>query len=263
MTMAPWKSSVIKDHVETAERLTKIARAAFVYLGNNPRASEGETKDFILSEFRRHGLVMDKPFDTPIVAFGSHAADPHYHPVPGSRRLAPGTLVMIDVWGRLKGRHKPYADITWMGYYPGTAGESKVSRETQKVFDAVIAARDACLNLMRRAALHANKPRAGTLPTGKAADEAANAVLRKRGYGKFILHSTGHVLGFASPHGAGRHLSRKNGYPLLKGFGYTIEPGVYMKGKFGVRSEMNFYVAASGKVVVTTPLQRKLVRIGG
>jgi len=254
-----WNNSVIRDHKEAAARLTAITRDAFQYLRDQPRATEGETKDFILREFRRHGLVMDKPFTTPIVAFGSHAADPHYHPVPGARRLAPGTLVMIDVWGRLRGRHKPYADITWMGYRGGGAesrgrrlrGRRKVSREFQNVFDAVLAARDACLKLVRR----------GALPVGKTADEAANKILRRRGYGRFIRHSTGHVLGFASPHGRGRNINRKNKYPLLKNIGYTIEPGIYMKGKLGARSEMNFYVSSAGKVIVTTPLQRRLVMI--
>jgi Xaa-Pro aminopeptidase len=249
-----WKSSVIRDHKEAAVRLTKIAQDAFEYLGEHPRATEGEVKDFILKEFRRRGLVMDKPFRTPIVGFGSNSTDPHYRPVPGARRLRPGTIVMIDVWGRLQGKHKPYADITWMGYYGGP-GNRKAPKEMQKVFDAVLAARDTCFELVHRGA------RRGALPVGSIADEAANAVIRKRGYGKFIRHSTGHVLGFASPHGNGRNLNRKNKHPLLKNFGYTIEPGIYIKGRFGVRSEMNFYVDASGKVVVTTPLQRRLVMI--
>lgn len=246
-----WKSSVVRDHEEAAARLTKTVREAFVYLGEHPRASEAQTKDFILDRFKLYGLVMDRPFATPIVGFGDHAAEPHYYPVPGSRRLKPGTLVLIDVWGRLRGRHKPYADITWMGFYG-----PKVPKETQRVFDTVLAARDACLELVRRGA------RRDALPVGSIANEAANRVIRRRGYGKFIKHSTGHVLGFASPHGRGRNLNRKNKYPLLQGFGYTIEPGIYIKGKLGVRSEMNFYVNGAGRVVVTTPLQRKLVRIG-
>jgi Xaa-Pro aminopeptidase len=233
-----WNRSVIRDHKEAAERLTRIAHAAFAYLREHTHATEGETKGFILRE---------------IVAFGNSSVDPHYRPVPGSRKLKPGTLVMIDVWGRLRGRHMPYADITWMGYCAGPG--LKVPREPQKVFDAVIAARDACLKLVRRGAAR------NALPIGKIADEAANKVIRGRGYGKHIKHGTGHILGFSSPHGRGRHLNRKNGHPLLKGFGYTIEPGIYIKGKFGVRSEMNFYADSSGKVVVTTPLQRRLVMI--
>lgn len=266
--MAQWNKSVIRDHEEAAARLTKIARDAFAYLGRHERVSEGETKDFILKEFRRRGILMDKPFATPIVAFGSHAAAPHYHPVPGARRLKPGTLVLIDIWGRLKGRHKPYADITWMGYYSGPRHSGnkilakKIPAETQKVFGAVLAARDACLEFIRHGATTVGARR--VLPVGKIADEKANAVIRRRGYGKFILHSTGHALGFSSPHGRyGRNLNRKNRHPLLKNVGYTIEPGVYIKGKLGVRSEINFYIASSGRVVVTTPPQRKLQRIGG
>ena len=247
-----WTARTIRLHKEAAARLDAIMRDAFAYLGVHPRASEGETKDFILAEMKRHGIVMDAPFRTPIVGFDASAAEPHYFPVPGRRRLAPGTLVLIDIWGRLRGARMPYADITWMRWH---GGAKKIPKNIQNVFDLVLRARDACLASVRAGA------RKGALPVGRDADELVRATIRRAGHGAHILHSTGHVLGFASPHGRGRNLNPKNRHRLLANFGYTIEPGVYLKGKFGVRSEMNFYVDAAGHVVVTTKLQRRLVII--
>jgi Xaa-Pro aminopeptidase len=231
-------------------------RDAFEYLRRNPGATEGGAKNFVLEEFRKRGLVMDKPFDTPIVAFNEHAAEPHYRPVPGRRRLKPGTLVLIDIWGRLRGKRRPYADITWMGYCGTGRGDgAQTPQEVRRVFSAVIGARDACLAFIRKEA------RRGRLPAGRAADEAAYAVVARAGYKKYIKHRTGHALGFVSPHGRGRHLNLKNRLPLLKNLGYTIEPGIYMNGRLGVRSEINFYIDGRGRVIVTTPPQRRLVRI--
>lgn len=245
-----WTAQEIQDHKKAAALLTTVMRSAFAFLRDDRQATEGRTKDHILAEFRRHGLTMDRPFAVPIVAFNDHAAEPHYQPVPGARRLRPGTLVLIDIWARLKGRHMPYADITWMGYCG-----PKVPAATQEVFDAVIEARDACLKFITREA------RQGRLPTGRVADDITRQSIKKAGYGRHILHSTGHALGFVSPHGRGRHLSPKNRHPLIKDLGYTIEPGIYIKGTGGARSEMNFYIDRSGRVVITTPLQRQLVRI--
>lgn len=245
-----WTKRELKDHKEAAARLTKIAHETFAFLKEHGRATEAETKDFVLARMKDGGLVMDKPFNTPIVAFNDHAAEPHYFPVPGKRALKAGTLVLLDIWARLEGRRKPYADITWMAFHG-----SRPSPQARHTFDTVLAARDACIAFIR------SELRRGRMPTGREADEAACAVLLRRGYAKHMRHRTGHALGFVSPHGRGRHLNTKNGHPLLSGLGYTVEPGVYIKGRLGVRSEMNFYIDRNGRMIVTTPLQRRLVMI--
>jgi Xaa-Pro aminopeptidase len=248
--MSTWNAAEVRDHKKAAARLTSIVYDVFAYLGKHPNTTEGGTKDLILEKMKERGLVMDKPFDTPIVAFNDHAAEPHHYPVPGRRELRPGTVVLIDIWARLRGTRMPYADITWMGF--SGAGPP---RKIRHAFDTVIAARDACLGFVR------SEARRGRMPVGRIADEAACAVLERAGYAKNIRHRTGHALGFVSPHGRGRHLNLKNAHPLLKNLGYTIEPGVYIKGEFGIRSEMNFYIDDTGRVVITTPLQRHLVVI--
>ena len=99
------------------------------------------------------------------------------------------------------------------------------------------------------------------MPIGKEIDEIGCNLLIKRGYRKNILHRTGHSIGFHSPHGKHGHLSLKNEEPILINMGYTIEPGVYLKGEFGVRSEINFFINEYRQLVLTIPVQRELVRI--
>ena len=259
-----WSLKQIQDHKESARILNTIVHSAFNYISRHKNATEFEVQKFILEEFKRFKMVMDKPFKTPIVAFGDHGAEPHYLPIPGKRKLKPGTLVLIDIWGRMDKKNQPYADITWMGYYAGEKNKKNIpaSKEIKKVIKTVFGARDSCLEIIRQDAKNNLKNPKHKITIGKIADETANAVIIKNGYKKFILHSTGHALGFASPHGRyGRNLNRKNKYPLLKNVGYTIEPGIYIKGQFGVRSEINFYINSRNNLIVTTPIQSEIIMI--
>jgi len=77
-----------------------------------------------------------------------------------------------------------------------------------------------------------------------------------------FLHSLGHGLGMASPHWRGGNFRRTNSNQIFKNVGYTIEPGIYLKGKFGARSEMDFYIDKNMKVVLSGPIQKKLICFG-
>lgn len=101
----------------------------------------------------------------------------------------------------------------------------------------------------------------GRLPTGKEADRVAHHTLVRAGYERNILHRTGHSIGSSGPHGKYGHLSLKNSESLLINLGYTIEPGLYFKGEFGIRSEINFYINKNRQIILTTPVQRKLIVI--
>ena len=186
----------------------------------------------------------------PIVAFNEHSAQPHYAIGKKSKVLKPNTLILIDIWARFKKRNYPYADITWMAYY----GKS-LPIKIQRAFDTVLKSRDAALRFIKS---HAKK---GKLPKGQAVNEKANAIIYKAGYGKHILHSIGHSIGFRSPHGADKNLNKKGDEPLKLSLGYTIEPGIYIANEFGIRSEIDFYVDETMKLHITTGLQKKMVFI--
>lgn len=244
----PWTREQIQHHIQAAVLLEKIKNESFQYLSQNLKITEYQLQQFILKKFQENKLKADR--DPPIVAFGSSAAAPHYFPPKKSRRLKPNTLVLIDIWSRSTKRKAPFADITWMGFYG-----KRVPAKIDKAFKAVIEARDKCLKFIE------SELQLGKMPIGKEADEVACKYLIKKGYKKNILHRTGHSIGFHSPHGKYSHLSLKNEEPILTNIGYTIEPGVYFLGEFGVRSEINFFITKNKQLILTTPIQRELIRI--
>jgi Xaa-Pro aminopeptidase len=246
-----WDAPEIERHRRAAALLTRIKSRVWGYLRAHPRVSERDVEQFVQTKFKRNNLVAQKPFHTQIAAFRAHTATVHYFPPKTkSSKLRANSLVLLDIWARLRKPRSPYADITWMAY----TGK-KVPRRIQKVFDIVLRARDACLAYLKR------ELGRGRIPTGAAMDNIARTLIANAGYGKNFLHSTGHCIGFNSPHGKGVNLSKRFRRPLERSVGYTIEPGIYLKGEFGIRSEMNFYITRKNKVVVTTPMQRRIVRI--
>ncbi|MBI2623432.1 MAG: aminopeptidase P family protein [Candidatus Liptonbacteria bacterium] len=202
-----WNAQKIERHHIAARLLTEMKDHVFAYLTAHPHASEYETEQFVHTEFRRSGLTAQKPFRTQIVAFNVHTATPHYFPpTRGSARLKPGTLVLLDIWGRLKTPHAPFADITWIAY----VGE-KVPQKIQRVFDIVLRARDTCLAHLKR------KLARGKMPTGAEIDAVAEKIIVEAGHKKHILHRTGHCIGFTSPHGKGVNLSLRASAARLSG----------------------------------------------
>jgi Xaa-Pro aminopeptidase len=244
-----WNKKEINAHAAAATALDAIVRGAFAYIAKTRKAAEYDVQQYILGEYRRLHMRVDK--DPPIVGFGAHSAIPHYFPEKkGSARLTPNTLVLIDVWSRFNKGHSPFADSTWVGFYGST-----IPAEVKRVYRTVIAARDAAVDYVSK------ELKRGRLPTGMAVDQAAMDIIERAGYKKYILHRTGHCIGFESPHGNSWNVNQKNPHPLSADVGYTIEPGVYLKGKFGVRSEIDFYIDANRKLHITTPVQREMVRI--
>lgn len=243
-----WTDEQIKNHKEVAEVLEKIVREAFLFIAKEKNVTEKSVQKFILAKFRKHGLKSC--LGLPIVAFNEHSALPHYAIGKRPAVLKPNTLIMIDIWARSKKKNCPYADITWMGYYGKT-----LPAKIQRAFDTVLKARDTAIRFVK------SSLRKGRLPEGRVVNEKANAIIRKAGYGAYILHSTGHSIGFRSPHGADKNINRKGDEPLKVNLGYTIEPGIYISSKFGIRSEIDFYIDKKMKLHITSGLQKKMVFI--
>lgn len=238
----------IQSHIAAGQRLDKIMEEVFGYLRKYKNCSEYEVQQFILSRYDHYNLATDKD-RTPIAAFGKSTADVHhYPPAKNSKRLKPGSLIMIDIWARMEKEGSVFADITRMAFYG-----KKVPAEIMKVYELVISARDAALGYI--ADCLKNK----VMPRGRETDLAARNIIRRAGHGKKFVHTTGHSLGLNHPHGAHKGIRTDNRRPLKAGIPYTIEPGVYLKGEFGVRSEMNFYITPDLKLKITAKTQKKLI----
>jgi Xaa-Pro dipeptidase len=244
-----WTSEQIKDHKEAASRLLKIKDGAFEYIRKNKKISELEIQAFIYRKFKERGM---KTADQPqIVAFGPNSAIPHYYPTSKTNRiLKKGDVIKIDIWARMNKKGAPFADITWMGF----CGE-KVPKNIEKIFNIVVSARNKGINFIK------NNLKKKNLPTGREVDKVVRDYIHQYGHGDKFIHGTGHSLGFLGPHGKRSRISKKGRKPIRLNTAYTIEPGIYLEGKFGVRSEIDFYVTENYKLILTTKAQKRIIKV--
>ena len=152
-----------------------------------------------------------------------------------------GDFVLIDLWCKLDKPRAVYSDLTRVGY----VGRDVPEKYT-KVFNVVAAARDAGIAAVKQAFA------TGRPITGAEVDDATRAVIEKAGYGDQFTHRTGHNIG-QEVHGNGAHidgLETRDDRRLIERTCFSIEPGIYLP-DFGVRSEVNVYIDAGGKVHVT------------
>jgi len=247
---ATWSEEGLASHRRTAEKLVAIAQEAMRFAGAEARAGRPVTEhglqQRILDAFRREGI---ETIDPPVVAVGPNAANPHYEP----RADAPvpikvGDLVLVDLWAREPGG--VWADQTWM------ASVGAPSERAVQVWSAVRDARDAAIALLRDRVGNAQSVRGGE------ADDAARSVITARGFGDRFVHRTGHSIDSRDLHGSGPHLDNletREERLLVPGVAFSIEPGVYIPGEIGVRSEVNAYIGERELVVTPQEYQRDLM----
>ncbi|MGH7522171.1 MAG: M24 family metallopeptidase, partial [Gemmatimonadales bacterium] len=201
----------------------------------------------VMEGFARAGLVTDHP---PIVGFQANAANPHYAPKAGAdRRLAAGDVLLLDLWAGVA-VGSVFADQTWMAF----AGRDP-SAEVRKVWESVRGARDAAVTLLRE------RWQRGEAVTGAALDDVARGVIRAAGFGDFFVHRTGHSID-RDLHGSGPHLDNfetADERTLIPGVGFSVEPGIYLPGRFGMRSEINVYIGEGGPEVTPAHPQQELL----
>lgn len=253
---AVWGPEQLASHQDAAAALRRIVDQAFHRIRSAQLAgeilTEYDLQQFILSLFDREGLIGDEP---PIVALGPHSADPHYAPLPeGSSPVRAGELVLLDLWARKAEMASVYADITWTGY----VGE-QVPTEYQRIFEVVAGARDAALAFVRRS-LEEDIPICGWQ-----VDDVARHFIEQAGYGDRFIHRTGHSIG-EEDHGNGANLDNletRDERRIIPHTCFSIEPGIYLEGRFGIRSEIDVYVGDSEVMVTGQPIQTEVVPILG
>jgi Xaa-Pro aminopeptidase len=103
---------------------------------------------------------------------------------------------------------------------------------------------------------------AGAPVQGGEVDDAARDTIRRRGFGDYFVHRTGHSIDSRDLHGSGPHidnLETREERLLVPGVAFSIEPGIYLRGDIGVRSEVNAYVGERELVVTPAEYQRELL----
>jgi Xaa-Pro dipeptidase len=224
--------------VEAMKRAVLIAQDAleatlpFVKIG----VTEKEIASELMVQMLQHGSDSDLPFP-PIVSSGPNSANPHASP--SERMIQAGDLLVVD-WG-----------ATFDGYISDltrTFAVGEVLPEFKKIAGIVLRANEA-----GRAAGRPGVPCANV-------DKAARAVIEAVGYGRYFTHRTGHGIGMEGHEDP--YIRSDNMQMLYPGMAYTVEPGIYLPGRGGVRIEDNLVVTKDG-VDVLSDMSRELRVVAG
>ena len=204
--------------IESMRKAVKMAQAALE--ATIPQIKIGMTEKELAAELvvqlLRHGSESELPF-APIVSGGPNSANPHASPT--ERKLQAGDLLVIDYGATVDGY---ISDLT------RTFAVGEVEPEFKQIHKLVQEA-----NAAGRAAGKPGVPCANV-------DKAARAVIATAGYGEYFRHRTGHGIGM-EPHEE-PYMRGDNMQLLEPGMAYTVEPGVYLAGRNGVRVEDNVVV---------------------
>jgi Xaa-Pro dipeptidase len=194
--------------------------------------SEVEVADLIIELIRKHG-GEGVSFD-PIVASGPNSANPHYRPT--TKKIEKGEMVVLDYGAR----YKHYcSDIT------RTIGIDSLDDEAKSVYRTVLEAQENAFQ----------KVRTGTI--ARDIDLEARKHIDGRGFGKYFIHRTGHGLGLdvhESP-----YITSTSDTSIKDNMVFTIEPGIYLPRKFGVRIEDDILIRNTGKRLTTASRELMII----
>lgn len=225
-----------KEEIIAIRKAISIAEKAFQTL--LPQIKAGASEKFLANQLViqlfTKGSEPDLPFN-PIVASGPNSANPHA--VPGDRVLQPGDAIIID-WGA---RCNGYVSDLTRSFLVGDENPEMV-----QVAAIVLRANQAA-----RAAAKAGVPASDV-------DKAARNIITKAGYGDAFTHRTGHGIGLSAHEDP--YISQTNPSPLKNGMVFTIEPGIYLPGKGGIRIEDNVKVTeGESETLSSFPREVKII----
>lgn len=241
----------LESHLKAAKIIDQIKDDAFLLISQeikkHEKVSEYKIQQFICNEFIKNGMVTDSP---PIVAIGKNANSPHYEPTESEYSyIQKNDLVLIDLWAKFDNKESVFADITWMGYV-GT----KVPDSIQKAFDIIKTAIDKAIIFLEE-----NLPK--RIVYGYEVDDVCNSYISSQGYGKYILHRTGHNISLGDEdHGVGVNIDNFETHDtrqIIDNIAFSIEPGIYTE-EFGVREEINVYIKDK-KPLISTRRQDSII----
>ncbi|HYY97329.1 MAG TPA: Xaa-Pro peptidase family protein [Pyrinomonadaceae bacterium] len=243
----------LATHREAADKIHRVIMDAFAEIARRVRAGEPTTEydvqQFINRRLDEEGLTSGGPN----VSSGANTANPHYQPSKeSSAPIRRGDFVLFDVSEKLKRPGAIVADQTWTGYVGETVPEEYV-----KIFNIVREARDSATEFVRSAV------REGRVIRAAQVDDVSRGVVKRAGYGEQFTHRTGHSIG-EEGHGNGANIDdfeTRDSRRVIARTCFSVEPGIYLEGKFGVRSEINVYVADKDIEVTGQPIQTEVVAI--
>jgi Xaa-Pro aminopeptidase len=218
--LSPLRAVKDRHEVDSLRRAGRGADRTFGLIAKE--RFEGRTETNVATALGNHLLSNGhESVGFTIVASGPNGASPHH--APGDRRIAPGDVVVLDFGGTVDGYG---SDIT------RTVSVGEPTQEVKQVYEVV------------RAAQQAGFEAVGAGVPAQEVDRAARRVIDEGGYGAAFFHRTGHGIGLEEHEDP--YLVEGNAEPLAPGNCFSIEPGVYLAGRFGVRIEDIVHLGPDG-----------------
>ena len=247
-----WSEEQLESHLMAASVLDSVVELTWGFiresLRSNRQINEYEVQQFMLDEMIKRGCVVDHP---PICAVNENSADPHYGPLESSSKpICPDDFILLDLWCKQDRSHAVYADIARVG-----VAASHPTPLQQQIFDIVKNARHKGVDFITS---HMEDHKE---VQGWQVDQICRDFIHQSGYGEFFIHRTGHNIGEAV-HGSGANLDNFETHDfrcLLPGTCFSVEPGIYLPGQFGVRLEYDVYLYPEGKVLITGGIQTEII----
>lgn len=228
--VAVWDENKMESHRKAAHFLDLTVAKAWNFIEGHLKSkspiTEYDVQQFILNEMTKEQFFTNYP---PICAVNENSANPHYAPSETwNKTIAKGDFILIDLWCKEKKPRAVYADITRVGVAANTPTEKQ-----EEIFTIVKEARDAAFFFLKE------RLEAGKEIFGYEVDQVCRGSIEASGYGDYFVHRTGHNID-EEDHGPGAHIDNLETHDerkLLAETCFSIEPGIYLPGKFGIRLE--------------------------
>ena len=213
------------DEIKLIKKAMKLGRDGFKsfsnYLAKNGIGKSEKFLFFKAKEFMSKEGELDLSFD-PIVAINENSAKPHA--LPTDLILNKNDLLLVDAGVKYK---RYCSDRTCTSFVDEKINfkrkQNFFDKQTQKVYDVVLKAQQSAIS----------KARVGM--KASQIDKIARDIIEKAGYGKYFVHSTGHGVGLDIHEYP--NINSRNDVVLENNMVFTVEPGIYLSEKFGVRIE--------------------------
>jgi Xaa-Pro aminopeptidase len=215
-----WEIEQIREAVRIAERGIAVVRSSL-------RSEQSETEIRYLLESAMRDFGASGTAFEPIVGVGPTSALPHAHA--GKRVVSESAILLID-WGAQTHSHYR-SDLTRVFI------TSKPTKQMEQVYRVVLAAQQTAINAIRPGVRCAD------------VDRIARGMIEDAGFGKYFGHGLGHGFGLEIHESV--RMSPLSGQEFEPGMVVTVEPGIYLPGKFGVRIEDDLLVTSDGNEVLT------------
>lgn len=242
----------IESNIIANKKLDEIRIKLINFIKENiNKINEKDLSSFIILEMEKNGMILDKINPIHFVVINENTDDSHWGKESWKYKIIKkDSLIMVDYWAKMKGAKNVFADITWM-FYVG----NKIPKEIEETFNKVINARNLALSFIKKELKKKNIPKANEV------DNIVRKYFSDFGIEKYFTHRTGHSLGKTSCHGKDFSIFQKSNKLIGPDILFTIEPGIYFPKKFGIRSEINCYINKEYKLIITSSVQDRIIKI--